>query len=109
MLSRRRYERVPFFCPLQLTALKGGAVIQGSALDISLGGVGLTSLAALPRGEPVAVRFLFTHEKNGIYEEVLGKVAYTKSDEDGNRIGIEFLEPLQEAAYPMLTRRLMQS
>ena len=51
MLGRRRYERVPFFCPLQVIALQGeAATVPGSSLDISIGGVGLTAPRPLERG-----------------------------------------------------------
>ena len=39
-------------------------------------------------------------------EDVLGKVAYSRADEDGNRIGIEFLETIRESTHPALTRKL---
>jgi hypothetical protein len=36
----------------------------------------------------------------------LGRVAYSRADEDGNRVGIEFIEPIQESAQPALARKL---
>ena len=107
MLAQRRYERVAFFCPLQLTDLRNGTTVPASSFDISIGGVGLTARMALVRGHPVRVRFRLRHESNGeIDEDVLGKVAYCRSDEDGNCMGIQFLEVIRESTQPVLARRL---
>jgi len=107
MLGRRRYERVAFFCPLQLTELRNGTTVPASSFDIGIGGVGLTTEIALERGQPVRVRFCLRHESNGeTDEDVLGQVAYCRADEDGNRIGIEFLEVVRESTQPALVRRL---
>jgi hypothetical protein len=105
--DKRRYERVAFFCPLQLTELQSGATVPASSFDISMGGVGLTTRIALDRGKAVCVRFCFPHESNeGVFEEVLGQVAYCRSDEDGSRIGVEFLQVVRESAQPVLARKL---
>lgn len=107
MLTRRRYERVPFFCPLQLTKLQDEAGVAASSLDISIGGVGLMAPVAIERGTLVRVRFHLHDESiKDLVEDVLGKVAYSRADEDGNRIGIEFLETIRETTHPSLTRRL---
>ncbi len=37
---------------------------------------------------------------------MLGRVAYSRADEDGNRIGIEFLETIRESAQPLLAQKL---
>ena len=81
--------------------------MPGSSLDISIGGVGLTAPNAPERGALVRVRFQLHTESNGdVAEDVLGKIAYSSADENGTRIGIEFLEPVQESTHPHLTRRL---
>ena len=47
--TRRRFERVPFFCRVVVTAAaKHGPPLEGRSVDISLGGVGLCA----PRGVP---------------------------------------------------------
>ena len=106
MLGQRRYERVPFFCPLQLTSLKNGVSVRGSACDISIGGVGLTAPIALARGQPVCVRFYLHNGTKDEVEDVMGQVAYMRADEDGNRMGIEFNETLKEAAHPLLAKKI---
>ena len=96
MLERRRYERVAFFCPVHLTVEPDGPTIASQSFDISLGGVGLMTPISLERGQAVNVCF---HLRNGSKETIdstiAGHVAYTKADEDGVRLGIEFLSPIQ--------------
>lgn len=105
--NRRRYERVAWFCSLQLTVLPNGPAMSAESFDISLGGVGAATEVMIERGQAVRVRF---HIRNGskesVDEDVLGRVAYCRADEDGNRVGIEFLEPIQESAQPALARKL---
>jgi hypothetical protein len=107
MVNLRRYERVTFYCRLQLTVLPNGPVVPCNSIDISIGGVGLSTALWLNRGQQVRIRF-FLH--NGttkeVYEDVLGQVAYSRSDEDGNRVGIEFRAPLDEATQPALVRKI---
>jgi hypothetical protein len=107
MLGQRRYERVAFFCPVQLTVLPAGQTIPGMTFDISIGGVGVATSMMLERGTSVRVRFQF-HDaaKNKICEEVFGRVAYSRADEDGDRIGIEFMQTIQESSNPLLARKL---
>lgn len=104
---QRHYERLPFYCRLQLTILPNGPVIAARSFDISAGGVGITSNVLLDPGQSVRVRF---HLPNGSYkwirEDVVGNVAYSRADEDGNRIGIEFLETIQESRQPVLAQKL---
>jgi hypothetical protein len=107
MMQQRRYERVAFFCPLHLTVLQDGTMTPASAIDISIGGVGATAPLSLERGQTVRVRFHLANGSGGrIDEDVLGRVAYSRADEDGNRVGIEFIEPIREANQPVLTRTI---
>ena len=107
MLGERRYERVPFFCPLELTVLPNGPTVPGNSFDVSMGGIGVAAEIWLDRGEEVRVRL---HFKNGshepILEDILGRVANSRADEDGNRIGIEFLATVRESTQPTLMQTL---
>ena len=107
MLEQRRYERVAFCCGLQLTALPSGPTVPGRSFDISVCGVGITSDILLNCGQTVRVRF---HLHNGSNEwtdeDVLGRVAYSCADEGENRMGIEFLETIQESTKPALAHKL---
>ncbi|MBN1394415.1 MAG: PilZ domain-containing protein [Pirellulales bacterium] len=107
MIERRRYARMAFFCPVRLSALPNGGPVAANTFDISIGGVGLAAPVSLERGVDVRVRFIMKNDSGELVEEeVLGRVAYTQADEDGNRIGIEFLEVVSESSHPMLTRKL---
>jgi hypothetical protein len=107
MQWKRRYERVAFFCPLELTVLPHGPAIQATSFDISIGGLGLTANLCLERGTPVCVRFhLENGSKEPIVEEILGKVANSEADENSDRLGIEFLEMVNASNQPVLARKL---
>jgi hypothetical protein len=107
MLGRRRYERVAFYCPLTLSVLPDGPTVPGNSFDISIGGVGVTTKVMLERGQDVRIRFQLRNGTNEtIEEEIIGRVAYCLADEDGDRIGIEFLQTVQELSQPALAKRL---
>jgi hypothetical protein len=105
MLKQRRYERVAFYCSLHLTLLPNGPTVSARSFDISVGGVGIAANILPARGQAVRVRF---HKRSSEWtgEDVVGRVAYSRADEDGNRIGVEFVEQIQEATHPMLASRL---
>ena len=106
MLGQRRYERVAFYCPLQLTVLPNGPAVPGRSFDISIGGVGITTEIALERGtiRPGPIPPAKRSRPRAIDEDILGRVAYSRADEDGDRVGIEFLETIQESTQPELAR-----
>lgn len=107
MTGQRRCERVAFFCPVKLSVLPDGPTIQASSFDISLAGIGLIASVFIERGKDVRVHFNMKNGSNETTEEnVLGRVAYSRADENGNRLGIEFLETIRESTQPVLTRKL---
>jgi c-di-GMP-binding flagellar brake protein YcgR len=106
-IERRRYQRVPCFCPLQLTVLPGGPTVPGNSFDISRGGVGLVANAFLERGQSVFVHFqVHDRQHETVEASVLGRVAYSRADEDGNQIGVEFMEDIRESSQPVLAKLL---
>jgi c-di-GMP-binding flagellar brake protein YcgR len=105
--ERRRYQRVAYFCPLRLTVLPGGQTVSCNSFDISRGGVGLVTNVHLERGQSVLIHFQVHNKRHEAVEaDVQGKVAYTRSDEGGNVIGIEFLEDVRESTQPVLAQIL---
>lgn len=107
LLGQRRYERVAFYCGLQVTVLPNGPTIAARSFDLSVGGVGIAADILLNRGQAVRVRFhLHNGSKEWTDEDILGRVAYASADEDGNCIGIEFLEMIQESTKPALAHTL---
>ena len=107
MLEQRRYERVAFYCGLEVTVMPDGPTALARSFDLSLGGVGITAAMMLNRGQTVRVRFHLQKGSNEwTDEEVFGRVAYLCAEEGGNRIGIEFAETIRESTTPALVRRL---
>ena len=107
MPFRRGYERVPSFREVGLTLRQGTAPVSARSFDISLGGVGVFTQAHLERGQSVKVAFFFMNTKQQkVVETVAGQVAYLRATEDGNQLGIEFLEPLREDTHPQLMRAI---
>jgi c-di-GMP-binding flagellar brake protein YcgR len=108
MQCQRRYQRVPFLCPVELTPLPDGKTFPARTLDVSLGGVGVLSQVGLEREQTVSVAFLLGNGAQGrVSESVLGRVAAFRADDVGNVIGIEFIEPLSGAKHPTLLRKLL--
>jgi c-di-GMP-binding flagellar brake protein YcgR len=108
MIESRRYERVSFFCKLELASTSHGEHWPARALDLSLGGVGVVTDAYFEIGESVNVRFFLKDSRQEeATDEVMGRVARFAADQDANEIGIQFLEPLTDAAHPRLVRKLM--
>jgi hypothetical protein len=72
--------------------------------------VGVTANIMLERGQAIRVAFRLQVGRNGsaetIEEEVFGRVAYSRADEDGDRIGIEFVETIRESNQPVLAKKL---
>jgi c-di-GMP-binding flagellar brake protein YcgR len=107
MQEKRRYERVAFFCPIRLSVLPDGPDLPANSFDISIGGVGLVAPISLERGQEVEVHFsLKNPHGEPVEESMMGRVAYARADEDGNRIGVEFLRTLQLETHPLLARKL---
>ena len=80
-------------------------LIEASSLNISLGGVGLACQSAFRKGQVIIVTFRLHDPKLGVVEErVTGKVVNLIADVDGNRVGVEFIAPLQHTTFPALFR-----
>jgi c-di-GMP-binding flagellar brake protein YcgR len=107
--ERRNYIRVPFFQDVSVVGPSPARPVSARTLDISLGGVGIYCAASFARGLAVNVVFRLQSGSRGIVEESIpGRVVSLTADDGGNRIGIEFLEPLQPGRYPVLSRVVAQ-
>jgi hypothetical protein len=108
-MEKRRYVRLNFFCELTVTPMPVGQPRPARSMDLSLGGVGLFAKYFLDREQIVQIDFHLRDEKHReSIERVMGKVAYSRSDEDGTRIGVEFFKLINEADSPILAKRLQE-
>jgi hypothetical protein len=104
----RRYERHGFFCAVELTPLSGGAPHTGRSLDISLGGVGVATDGHFEVDELLHVAFLLKDPRGAdVRERIDGRVARMHADVDANMLGIQFLNPLNEAEHPRLVGKIL--
>ncbi len=107
-VDARRYERVTFFCEVELTARPYCDTVLAYTCDISLGGVKLASPVTLPMSATVTLGFsLMNRAGERDIENVTGRVVRCQSDVDTTYLGIEFAAPLNEETNPLLTKRLM--
>ena len=107
--NQRRYERVPFLCNVTVTVLPSGPPIAACSLDVSVGGVGLVTQGPFQPGQLVAISFFLKDAaQKQIVDRVTGRVIHLRADVDGNRVGVEFLEPIEESQHPELMRRLLK-
>ena len=107
-MNRRRYERVPFFCKATLTVLPHGRPVVSRSIDISLGGAGIVTSGRIELGQQVALAFyLRNNRQQEAVEEVVGRIVHLRAEEDGNVVGVEFLQPLEESSTPLLTRKML--
>jgi c-di-GMP-binding flagellar brake protein YcgR len=109
MINLRRFERIQFFCDVSLTVLPDGPTVEAHCVDISLGGVGLVTLAALGLGQTVALAFSLRDEAGKtVVNRVMGRVVHLRADPDANRVGVEFLEILSPSASPQLSKKVLK-
>jgi hypothetical protein len=74
-----------------------------------VGGAGLICPALLVRGQVIEMSFQLTDPKLGpCVERVKARVVNFMADLDGNRVGVEFLEPLHDSRNPALARAVSQ-
>ena len=87
-LSPRRFPRVDYSTPLDVTLLGSGEdSFEAEALDISEGGLMLISQKELPRYALLKLLIHLPTERL----EALAKVAWTRKEESGTKAGVYFL------------------
>lgn len=94
-VSRRRHARAPVFFPVDLDA--AGEVSGEYALNLSVGGMLITSTRPLDPNTPVRVRFRLPGQDRSV--EASGRVIYRKrgADDGPDHVGV-FFDPLDETA-----------
>jgi uncharacterized protein YuzE len=106
-MDTRRFERVRFFCPVNLMILPAGSPVTSHSIDISLRGAGIATRARVATGQEVALDFVLKGPSRMVTERVLGRVVRFQAESDGNIVGIEFWRALEAASQPILLRRVM--
>jgi c-di-GMP-binding flagellar brake protein YcgR len=106
--ERRRYERVDFFCRLEVMLYPQGTAVEGHSLDLSLGGMRLITGNRLAVGQTIEVCFLLRERSSDVRERALGKVVRVEFDVGDQVAGVEFLDPLREQSHPRLIRGLLR-
>lgn len=91
-----------------MQSAESGRVVRARTIDLSLGGVGLVTTGTLVIGEYVTIVFPFPVPPAKRSTEVLGRVVSLLADDDANRVGVEFFEPLSVSRAPNLARRLQE-
>jgi c-di-GMP-binding flagellar brake protein YcgR len=110
VINKRRYERVSFLCQVTVAVLPSGTPIAARSVDLSAGGIGLITQGTFQPGQVVALMFsLQDATRREVVERVTGRVVHLRADVDANRVGVEFLEPLQESQHPVLMSRLLRA
>jgi c-di-GMP-binding flagellar brake protein YcgR len=110
MKELRQYERVDFLCKLQLTEMPSGKPQAARSLDLSLGGVGILTQAAFPVGQIVTVTFFLNDSVRGVIQDpVVGRVTHFRADVEANRLGVQFLQPLNQSEHERLFNRLVSA
>lgn len=83
--NRRRHARYPFTDAVQCRA---GSVLDGSGVDISVGGIGFTTAHELSPGTPVEIVLL----NNSV--SIKGEVRFRREAATGRfRVGVAFEQP----------------
>src|SRR4051794_10333323 len=107
-MIERRYERVSFLCKLELIPQPHGSALEAHSIDVSLGGVGAVFDANLEPGQLLSVVFCGKDAEGDEWkEEILGRAVHFRAEVDINKIGIQFLQPLNELEHPRLMRKVL--
>jgi hypothetical protein len=103
-MGKQTYQRVNFLSRVTLST-GGDPPIEARTVAISLGGSVVISPRVVPLGRRLTIAFHVRGLSGArVVEIVEGRVVNVRADLDGNRLGIEFLEPLGNERCPELTR-----
>jgi hypothetical protein len=101
------YERVDFFCRLELTAIPSGTTHSARSINLSLQDAGIATKAVFHVGQLVLVTFFLKDQRQGeTLQRVTGEVAEFTSESGGNTMRVKFLQPLNESQRPLVDKLL---
>jgi len=101
--KQRRYKRVVFREPYQLTTRKGELLGSSLSFDLSIGGIRLRAEDFLPLGSEVSIRFSCKEDR---LLTMNGKVSWVQKvpHSDAYQIGVEFDEAQENLYWKTLIR-----
>jgi hypothetical protein len=102
--ERPRFGRRPFRTRVTLSLPTSEAPVKANTLDISRGGVGLICSEPVPVGELALLTFHIRTRTGVQIEQVSGRVAQARMDDDVWLVGLEFTEVLDRQRTPLLAR-----
>jgi hypothetical protein len=89
------FEKVDFFCRLELTAIPSGTTHPAQSINLSLQDAGIATKAVFHVGQLVLVTFFLKDQRQSdTIQRVTGEVADFASESDGNTMRVKFLQPL---------------
>lgn len=106
--ERRQFPRVSFRSRADMTSIPDGEAIDGSVLDIGLGGVRLVCSVPVVVGQVVSLTLSFTTDAGTEASEgpLLGRVISLAIDDDAAIVGVAFDRPLDDRSAPTLARTI---
>ena len=99
---QRRYERVPFFCDLEVVDPSTGISQPGRGIDLSRGGIGFWSAHFVPVGKHIRLVISLPNGGRLATARLAGVVVRARAENDGAIMGLSFDEPLAPLSQPML-------
>jgi hypothetical protein len=101
------YERVDFFCRLELTAIPSGITNPARSTNLSLAEAGIATKAVFHVGQLVLVTFFLKDPgQDETLQRVMSQVVDFAFEEDSNSMRVKFLQPLDESQRPLVDKLL---
>ena len=100
--SRRAYERIPFIKRLTVLDVNTNRIFDANGIDISVKGVGFYSSKLFQKGHHVSIQIWLddVSQKDPVW--IGGTVKWSKLEQDGAIMGIEFDALIKPAEHPKL-------
>lgn len=101
-ISRRQYERVPFLKKLTVLDVNTGHKFEANAIDISIKGVGFYSKKLLQKDHHISIQVWLDDDSQKDPVWIGGTVKWSKLEQDGAVMGVEFDALIKPAEHPKL-------
>lgn len=101
-MERRRYEHVPFFAPMTISAAAGDKTCSGSCINISRGGVGFYSERFFRPGEKITLVMEIRQGSRKVPVSIAARVIWARAEPEGAMLGAAFETPVTPSSQPVL-------